>query len=170
MESLVLFFCYFLFWGNPSVPKCKTNGTIIKATKDHVMSSAPFDVTIMLDFDSFPCQRDLEPLLDGFNKDADADIGVSNIFNSMEYLTDSKYFLGEHNSAVVVLNMTSIRTRLMLALYTQAFHRASEFAKLENKRMKQRDQPALMVACKLCHQSFSSQIMSNVFLKFLMSL
>ena len=70
------------------------------------MSSAPFDVTIMLDFDSFPCQRDLEPLLDGFNKDADADIGVSNIFNSMEYLTDSKYFLGEHNSAVVVLNMT----------------------------------------------------------------
>ena len=131
-----------------------TGETIIKATKVHAMSSAPFDMTIKLDFDSFPCQRDLKPLLETFNNDADADIGFSNVLNSMEYLTDSKHFLGEHNSAVVALNMTSIRTRLMLALYIQAFHQASEFAKVEKKKKKQRDHPALMIALQAMSEGF----------------
>ena len=68
----------------------------------------------------------------------------------MRYVTDSKHFLAEHNSAVVVLNMTSIRTRVLLALYIQAFHCASE----EGGGKMQRDQPALMVAMQAMVEGF----------------
>ena len=121
-----------------------------KAAKVHAMSSAPFDTTLMLDFDSFPCQkRFAEPLLEAFNE-GNADIGFTNVIDKMRYLTDSRHFLAEHNSAVVVLNMTSIRTRVLLALYIQAFHCASE----EGGGKMQRDQPALMVAMQAMVEGF----------------
>eukprot|EP00984_Skeletonema_dohrnii_P020017 scaffold9681_cov103-Skeletonema_dohrnii-CCMP3373.AAC.10 len=124
--------------------------TSYKAIKVHAMSSAPFDTTLMLDFDSFPCQkRFAEPLLEAFNK-GDADIGITNVIDEMRYITDSRHFLAEHSSAVVVLNMTSIRTRVLLALYIQAFHCASE----EGGGAMQRDQPALMVAMQAMVDGF----------------
>ena len=91
-----------------------SSSAMIKATKVHVMSSAPFDTTIMLDLDSFPCTKGFAlPLLEAFQN---SDIGFTNIVDEMKVVTDSRHFLGEHNSAVVVLNMKSIRTRLLMAL------------------------------------------------------
>jgi hypothetical protein len=124
--------------------------TVNKATKVHAMASAPFDTTLMLDFDSFPCQtRFAEPLLETFNK-GEADTGLTNVIDRMQYLTDSRHFLVEHNSAVVVLNMTSLRTRVLLALYIQAFHWESE----EGGVKVQRDQPSLMVAMQSMAEGF----------------
>lgn len=100
-------------WQNKTSPM---NSAKIKATKVHVMSSSPFDTTIMLDLDSFPCTKGFAlPLLEAF-QNSDSDIGFTNIVDEMEGVTDSRHFLGEHNSAVVVLNMKSIRTRLLMAL------------------------------------------------------
>ena len=127
-----------------------TSLTRNKATKVHTMSSAPFDTTLMIDFDSFPCQkRFAEPLLEAFKK-VNADIGLINEIDEMRYITDSRHFLAEHNSAVVILNMTSIRTRVLLALYIQAFHLASE----QGAGKKQRDQPALMIAMQAMVDGF----------------
>ena len=96
-------------WQNKTSPSA-----MIKATKVHVMASAPFDTTIMLDLDSFPCTKGFAlPLLEAFQN---SDIGFTNVNDEMEVVTDSRHFLGEHSSAVVVLNMKSIRTRLLMAL------------------------------------------------------
>jgi hypothetical protein len=127
----------------------------IKGIKVHAMSSAPFDRTLMLDFDSFPCHtRFAEPLLEAFNK-GDADIGFTNVVNSMANIPDNRHFLAEHNSAIVMLNMTSTRTRVLLALYIQAFHRASSEAAAGGEN--QRDQPSLMVALQATAETFHPQ-------------
>ena len=127
----------------------------IKGIKVHVMSSAPFDRTIMLDFDSFPCHtRFAEPLLEAFNK-GDADIAFTDRSpRTMANIPDNRHFLAEHNSAIVMLNMTSTRTRVLLALYIQAFHRASSEA---GGGKKQRDQPSLMVAMQAMAKTFHPQ-------------
>jgi len=117
-----------------------------RAIKVHAMSAAPFDTTLMLDFDSLPCHKDFtEPLLDAFSK-SNADIGFTSSVN-MYSIMDDRNFLVEHNSAVVMLNMTSIRTRVLLSLYVQAFqafHRGSV----------KRDQPPLMVAMQAMVEKF----------------
>lgn len=124
---------------------------IIKATKVHVMASSPFDTTIMMDLDSFPCQHDFAlPLLAALGE---SDIGFRNIVEEMEVVKDSRHFLGEHNSAVVVLNMRSIRTRMLLALYIQAYHRTGEMGNSKTKR--QRDQPSLLVAMQAMAEEFT---------------
>ena len=113
---------------------------MIKATKVHVMASAPFDKTIMLDLDSFPCHSGFAlPLLEAFGT---SDIGFTNVVDDMASVRDSRHFLGEHNSALVVLNMKSTRTRMLMALYIQAYHKASEM----KKTGRQRDQPSLLIA------------------------
>jgi len=124
---------------------------ILKATKVHVMASSPFDTTIMMDLDSFPCQHDFAlPLLAALGE---SDIALRNIVEEMEVVKDSRHFLGEHNSAVVVLNMKSIRTRMLLALYVQAYHRTSELGNRKTKR--QRDQPSLLVAMQSMAEEFT---------------
>jgi len=123
---------------------------MIKATKVHVMASAPFDTTIMLDLDSFPCTKGFAlPLLEAF-QNQNSDIGFTNIVDEMDVVTDSRHFLGEHNSAVVVLNMKSIRTRLLMVLYIQAYHRTGEIS----KSGRQRDQPSLAVAMQSMAEEF----------------
>ena len=122
---------------------------MVKATKVHVMASSPFDTTIMLDLDSFPCQHDFAlPLLAVLGE---SDIAFRNIVEEMEAVKDSRHFLGEHNSAVAVLNMRSIRTRMLLALYIQAYHRTGEMSKTEH----QRDQPSLLVAMQSMAEEFT---------------
>lgn len=121
-----------------------------RAIKVHAMSAAPFDTTLMLDFDSLPCHKDFtEPLLDAFSK-SNADIGFTSSVN-MYSIMDDRHFLVEHNSAVVMLNMTSIRTRVLLSLYIQAFHRGSS-EKRGGKQ--QKDQPALMIAMQAMLEKF----------------
>jgi hypothetical protein len=125
---------------------------VAKAIKVHAMSSAPFDTTLMLDFDSLPCHKDfIEPLLKVFSK-SNADIGLTNVVKNKE--KDARHFLIEHNSAVVMLNMTSIRTRVLLSLYIQAFHRARS-EKMGGKQKK--DQPALMIAMGAMVEKFHPQ-------------
>jgi len=60
----------------------------------------------------------------------------------MYSITGDSHFLGQHNFAVVVLNMESVRTRILLSLYIQAqtFHFL--------KGWKLMDQPSLMVAMR----------------------
>ena len=64
LKDLVAFFdaVYLAEEDLPAYPfdwqKETRSGAMIKATKVHVMASAPFDTTIMLDFDSFPCHPD----------------------------------------------------------------------------------------------------------------
>ena len=147
-DFLAFFDAVYLDEDLPAYPfdwqKKTRSGSMIKATKVHVMSSAPFDKTIMLDFDSFPCHSDFAlPLLEAFGS---ADIGFTNIVDQMASVRDSRHFLGEHNSALVVLNMKSTRTRVLMALYIQAFHRAGEMKMLKKKTGQQRDQPSLMIA------------------------
>ena len=135
-------------WQNETGPS-----SITKATKVHAMSSAPFDTTIMLDFDSFPCLQDFAlPLLEIFDN---SDIGFTNVANVMEKVTDSRHFQAKHNSAIVILNMKSIRTRVLLALYLQAFHRQGELRAGKNFDSRgHRDQPALKVALQAMVESF----------------
>ena len=145
LKELVAFFdAVYLDEDLPAYPfdwqKETRSGSMIKATKVHVMASSPFDKTIMLDLDSFPCHSDFAlPLLEAFGS---ADIGFTNIVDDMASVRDSRHFLGQHNSALVVLNMKSTRTRMLMALYIQAYHKLGEM----KKSGKQFDQPSLMIA------------------------
>ena len=104
-----------------------------------------------MDLDSFPCQHDFAlPLLAALGE---SDIAFRNIVKEMEFVKDSRHFLGEHNSAVVVLDMKSIRTRMLLALYIQAYHRTDEIGNSKTKR--QRDQPSLLVAMQAMAEEFT---------------
>jgi hypothetical protein len=108
------------------------------------MSASPFDVTVMIDFDLYPCRPDfvnpLAKLLNG------SDIALTNTkWNEMVAIQDYRHWLGEHNSALVVLNMEmSVRARILMGLYVEAFHG------MHNKSIQehQMDQPALMVAMR----------------------
>jgi hypothetical protein len=107
------------------------------------MSASPFDVTVMIDFDSYPCRPDfvnpLAKLLNG------SDIAITNTkWNEMVAIQDYRHWLVEHNSALVVLNMESVRTRILMGLYVEAFHMAYNKSIQEH----QMDQPALMVAMR----------------------
>ena len=127
------------------------------------MASAPFDTTIMLDFDSVPCQPDFAvPLLETF---ADSDVGFTVTLSEMFNVTGNQQYLVERNSAVMFLNMNSIRTRLLLSLYIQAFHIQDEqnlqpthlknYDSTQNLRSSlQKDQPALMVALQAMVEEF----------------
>jgi hypothetical protein len=126
----------------------RSNGskTYAKAVKVHAMSASPFDVTVMIDFDFdlCPCRPDfvnpLAKLLNG------SDVALTNTkWNEMVATQDYRHWLGEHNSALVVLNMEmSVRARILMGLYVEAFHGMCN----ESIQEHQMDQPALMVAMR----------------------
>jgi hypothetical protein len=125
-----------------TMEKQKGSRTYTKAIKVHSMASSPFNSTIMMDFDTFPCRADfVEPLgsmLNGSN------IAMSNEFNGrMGEVHDYRHWMAEHNSALVVLNMETVLTRILLGLYVQAFH-----TMLEHNPKLTRDQPSFMVALR----------------------
>jgi hypothetical protein len=112
------------------------------------MSASPFDITVMMDFDSYPCRPDfvspLAKLLNG------SDIGITNKWNKMDAIQDYHHWLAEHNSALVVLNMESVRTRILMGLYVDAFHGIYNSINADpgGRIRDQRDQPGLMVAMR----------------------
>jgi hypothetical protein len=134
-----------------------------KAVKVHAMASSPFDVTVFMDFDNFPCRADfMEPLLElllllsnkhNNNDDDDgnyyySDIALSNKYVEMNSIpkTLEQHWMAEHNTAMVVLNMTSTTaTRNLLGLYVKAFHALWELHPAD-ARVPPRDQPAFMIA------------------------
>jgi hypothetical protein len=132
-----------------SIQRSKGSKTYAKAVKVHAMSASPFDVTVMMDFDSYPCRPDfvnpLAKLLNG------SDIGITNRLNEMEAIQDYRHWLAEHNSALVVLNMESVRTRILMGLYVEAFHGIYKSVNTKPGAVlfkSQKDQPALMVAMR----------------------
>ena len=111
-----------------------------KAVKVHAMAASPFNVTLMLDFDARPCRADfVDELIQHLNG---SDIAMTNKYDQMYNVTGDPHYLGQHNSAVMVLNMESVRTRILLSLYIQAFHYNSV------KGWNGMDQPSLMVALR----------------------
>ena len=109
-----------------------------KAIKVHAMASSPFNVTIMMDFDSRPCRANfVDAMIQQLNG---SDIAMTNKYEPMHRATGDPHLLGQHNSAVMVLNMESVRTRILLSLYIQAFHSVKGWNGM--------DQPSLMVALR----------------------
>ena len=82
-----------------------------------------------------------------------SDMALSNKFSEMNDIPHSHedHYLSEHNSALVVLNMTSTRTREILGLYVEAFHAMWDLHP-PGSRKPPRDQPALMVALRTKRQ------------------
>ena len=122
-----------------------------KATKAHAMASSPFDVTVFMDFDNFPCRPDfMGPLLQLFQG---SDLLLSNKYTEMNNIPKGleEHWMAEHNTAMVLLNMTSTRTRHLLGLYVEAFHAMWEMHPA-NAPIPPRDQPAFMIALRALRQ------------------
>lgn len=114
----------------------------VKAFKIQALCAAPFDVTIFLDLDSRPCRPDFASLL--VDALGSADIALTNKYSTQSAVssTSAVHWAGNesHNSACVVLNMRSPRTRALLQCYAAAFAAAVPLAS--------RDQPSLSLALR----------------------
>ena len=90
---------------------------LLKLQKLFNMSFAPFDTTVMLNFEIFTCQQDFIPMiLMIFNN---YDVGFTNVVEAMGSGTESQKFMNDHNMEVVILNMIIIQTGILMALCIQ---------------------------------------------------
>ena len=131
---------------------------MIKVAKVHTMSASPFDRTIMIDLDITPCSPDFG--LQILNAVGDSDFALNP--NILDSTPDSElpHRLKEHNSAVVFLNMKNPRTRLLMAVYVQAFHRLGGIDDppvQKSLKLKTKDQPSLMIAMQAMSESFQPE-------------
>ena len=122
-----------------------------KAVKVHAMASSPFDISVFMDFDTFPCRTNSVGELLQLAKNAD--MAVSNKYIEMDAIPTSleDHWMSEHNTALVVLNMMSNKMRTGLGLYVNAFHQLWEIHP-PNARIPPRDQPAFMIALRALRQ------------------
>jgi hypothetical protein len=130
------------------------NNRMTKIVKVHAISASPFDRTLFIDFDSFPCRPDFGKQL--LEVAGDADFALTNAETSIASLPegDNRSFLAEHNSCVVYFNMQSERFRLLSALYVQAYHAYSGVLEGATKIVNQHDQGPLMIAMQAMIESF----------------
>jgi hypothetical protein len=122
----------------------------VKALKVRSYLTAPFDVSIFLDFDSRPCSKSFALGLIGYL--GDADVIMTNKYSQPGEKEGLAHWLEEHNSAVVVMNSNSSRTRLMTRIYAEAE------LKLHPEVM---DQPAFMIALRATAFPFSGNLDSS---------
>jgi len=123
----------------------------VKALKVHAMADSPFETTIYMDTDTLPCTPIFHNVL--LKEIGRADVAltgvdmhvIKNVDGPKEMINIDHYVKdgnpNQHNSALVVLDMTSTNTRNMLNLYESIFSETDPPPTL--------DQPSLGIAMNL---------------------